>query len=198
MEQPKIAPVKKFTVIIDGQKVEAVRPPNTNTAKANDTALYTLSTKNALKLSNYVLSQLDAKEGDFIDYLKVGEKIVLYKPLEADEFAVKVTKLGSNNSYKRFNHTNLWYELKGSETETVKYELGEPVTFDGHENIKAFTLVFIERKNITKPTAKKKTSRSTTTAKQTSTGGNQTGDAVKQVIKIETDNVLNFELPLNN
>ncbi|MHC0440994.1 hypothetical protein [Flavobacterium sp. 3-210] len=144
----------------NGKIVEATSPQPAKTArKDNDKYLYTLSTKNALKLSNYVLEQLKVKIGDKLAYEKYNDVIFLFKATTDDQGGAPLTKLGANKSFVRLNYATLWNELKGDEQSVNKYELGEPVPITDKKGKEtgafAFTLVFVENTPKQVATAKK-------------------------------------------
>jgi len=134
----------------NGEIIEPYSPePVRNTIKDVDKGLYTLSTRNALKLSNYVKDLLKVELGDKVAYQKYDKHIFLYKTTSDDPLGYPLTKLGLNKSFSRLNHSQLWTELGGSDKHVNKYELGEALEDLDEKNKPtgriAFPVVFIKK-----------------------------------------------------
>jgi|GEM_PF-4167218 len=144
----------------NGEIIEAYSPePVRNTIKDVDKGLYTLSTRNAIKLSNYVKEQLGVELGDKVAYLKYDKHIFLYKTDSDDPLGYPLTKLGLNKSFSRLNHSQLWTELGGNEKYLNKFELGDALEDLDEKNKPtgrvAFPVIFIKKEN-KQASAKKK------------------------------------------
>lgn len=179
---------------INGKVKDLERPEPVKTPqKEADKYIYTLSTKNALKLSNYVTDKLSVKIGDKIAYVKDEDKIYIFKTTQDDPLGYPLTKLGINKSFVRLNHSMLWAELKGDEKFVNQYELGEEITAvddKGKEtDQKAYLLVFVKKEN--KQASGKKIA-------STGKGKGQVKRIRKaqQVEQVETQSVITFDLPL--
>ena len=171
--------------IVDGKEVVTTIPAKeaTTNVKLDDKGLYTLTTKNALKLSQHVQNTLGVKINDEVGF-SVGKdmydekSIFIFKTNSED--GKKITKLGTNKSYVRLNYAELWNELKGNDKTTLKYELGTEVkSKDGKTT--AYVLKFVSEQ-------KKQAS-----GKKTKPTGKAKGN-VKQVDNIGVDNILQFDL----
>lgn len=137
---------------INGKIKELERPEPVRVArKEEDKYIYTLSTKNALKLSNHVTATLGVKIGDKIAYVKDGDKVYIFKTTNDDPLGYSLTKLGINKSFVRLNHSMLWNDLKGDLKFVNQYELGEVITAvddKGKEtDQKAYEVVFVKKEN---------------------------------------------------
>lgn len=118
---------KVMRILFNGEIIEPKSPEPVKVEKLDDKGFYTLSTKNALKLSNYVAEQLGVKLGNKIAYVKHNDLVFIYKTTTEDVNGYPLTKLGLNQSFIRLNHATLWNELKGNDKSVRKFELGEPI-----------------------------------------------------------------------